>query len=430
MKTRERLKSILIVVLIVGAAYLTYATWFYNSPMERVSLLALLSNRVENAFSGGEENPDTGVVFYPLAASMKQESGRFGARYDEEAVRTIFDRTYALFGEALGSATAPRAVEEKAWREALGKPGVLYDYQSVIPAQVLAVWLGAVEYEDLLEYRARYLCLCVENGEVALYLKANDTCARFETALEAGDVVTATASVAPNGAKLAGESKQLVAPELLVRTGEIRPARLRASAVTLTETNLSAMLRVFGFNPNTVSRYVERDGTQVYIEDINTVRFTPDGRIVYTDSREESEFGAGIFVPSVDDVPTLTEQLETARLLVTRLDAELGSAGRLYLYGIQEQADAVEFEFGRAVDGIPVDRQGTGYVARVTVTKNKVTEVSCLTRIYEGTSETDPVLPWNLAIAALRGNVTSGELGLRYLDTGAETLSASWYFKP
>ena len=47
-KTRERIKNVLICVLLLSMVYLTYLVWFFDSPFGKLTFAGLFGNEEEN----------------------------------------------------------------------------------------------------------------------------------------------------------------------------------------------------------------------------------------------------------------------------------------------------------------------------------------------------------------------------------------------
>ena len=51
--TREKLKTVLICLLLIGMVYLTYSVWFFDSPFGKIRIENLLDVSGENYVSDG-----------------------------------------------------------------------------------------------------------------------------------------------------------------------------------------------------------------------------------------------------------------------------------------------------------------------------------------------------------------------------------------
>lgn len=424
MKTREYLKNLLIVVLLIGLGYLAIVTWTANSPGD--DLFGLFSGE-DAAFEGGSESPEIDV--YPLGVSVKNQFGRHGAVYDDTTADAVYSRTQTLLRDAVKTAKAGKTVEEAAWLEAIcAQFSVLYDYQCDVPLSVVSFWLGRSGQELFEPYRMRYLCLAEVGGTVCLLGKDRSGDVRFCFPTEvSGETFRAQLDlIQPNEVLLAAENETGTNPEMLLSAiTQVPVLNTVNESQTLREDEINELLKGLKFNPNTVSRHVEQDGTRIFVEDISTIKISPNGMLTYSDLREESEYDTGITV-SADGSSTVWEKTEAARELVSLLDRYSNSQGRLYLERVVESQNQVEVLFHREVGGVPIDCGTNGALARVLIVGNRVTEVEFLLRRYEVTTSPCVILPAKLAAAAL-ADEGNRELSLRYSDTGTESVEADWY---
>ena len=113
------------------------------------------------------------------------------------------------------------------------------------------------------------------------------------------------------------------------------------------------------------------------------------------------------------------------RLAGAVLNGRCGDA-RLYLISVSPLERGWEIDFGYSLNGIPVHLD-QGYAARFLVAEGRVEQFTLRLRSYSGGGGTGAVLPARQAAAALLAQGGTGaELALVYLETGGDTLSASW----
>ncbi|MBQ3055128.1 MAG: hypothetical protein IJC88_03385 [Oscillospiraceae bacterium] len=428
MKTRESLKNLLLVVLLLGMTYLAVMTWAANNP--KGDYFGLFSSEDEELVSE-LEFPDVDVS--PLSVSIRTANGRHSAIYDTAAVEFAYGQTGTILRRAVQSASNGKLVDEQAWLSAIGSTAsVLYDYQCDVPMSVFSFWYGNESPDAFSEYRVRYLCLSVAENMVYLHGKSADgtSCFSFVTDVPQEDLSAAVSVFQPNSYQIGIESNRTGTPELLIseEIPQVPELRVVNVAQVFDANGLDHLLQAFDLNPNTVSRHIEQDGSRMFVEDTSTVKITSAGVVTYSDLRTDLEYNTGLKVRSAAEVATLWEKAEAARELVVSIDALTDSLGNLYLENIVETADAVEILFGREIGGVPVDFQRDRAIARVRIQGNRISEVEFVLRRYSASATNSILLSSKLAAAA-ETSEEGKELFLRYLDVAQETVRAAWYLK-
>lgn len=441
MRTKERIKNILIAVLLCGAVYLTYTTWYFDSPAN-VSVWQILFNpnaSYMNSGVGNNYNENITDAIRPLSAAIKTDLGRLGAPYGAESVSLIYAKTSQLVSEALGSASMHTTVSAEEWESALKKHGVFYDYRGEVRVDSLSLWLNTGRSIRLSD-AARYVFLCIdeESDKVFLYLKSpsNNRILRFNTALNINDALAPLSGIHGNDSRfaleLAGDYK-LISPETLITPNLPRPPMITGFSpiMQFTEDKLLDILKATGINSYVASRFSEPDGTRVFIEDMLTLRISPNGLLSFSDSRSSDETQLGITVQSAYNIPSDTEYIETSRMLCRKMFSTMPGTGSIYLIDFRYLEEREEYValLGISVDSIPLDMPDTAFFARVVFRGNKVSSAVFNMRYYETAAESATILPERLAIAAMLGSGQKGDLNLRYSDKGVYPLSPSWHVR-
>ncbi len=427
MKTKERIKTLLLLVLLLGAGFLTYSIWFYDS----TGADGLLSGWI----SGGdyEYNNETltelmleesAEEVVPFVISYHNERGRFGAAYHAESVNRLYQKTLAILREALSTVSGSERVSEAAWHAALRGDGILYDFEGSVPLAALAMQVGA-ENAGRLGASGRYLLFAGD----CFYFKdpASGAILRLPHAL--GDTelhrVMNGMSAAQCTLALEREGRKVVA-ETPIFDEAISAYTVNGfnSAAFFDEAQMSSLLKIFGMNYNTCGKYTEKDGTQVFIEELNVLKIAPDGYVTYT-SEEES---GGVPIASMGDAPAQDEVLSAACGMIARLSYLAGGNGATYMQSMTAQGSTGwTLRFGWSFGGIPIDRQKTGYSAEIMVTGRNMTSIGFYMRSFENAGGVVSLVPQKLAAQAVDG--TAAALGLRYTDGGGANLTPQWYVK-
>ncbi|MBR5479780.1 MAG: hypothetical protein IKU84_06340 [Clostridia bacterium] len=410
MRTKERIKTILLLVLLFGAVSLTYLNWTsYTGKNDTYD-----ANEATLNTSVAKQNMAT-----PFSVSYKTDEGRFGAAYHGGSVNALYDKLRPYIAEALSGNM--HETSEVFWISALDKKGVLIDYEGNIPAFALASDLGSDAVMP--DVYCRYLLITEDN----IYLKDTQREVYHVITHKLGEKWLDGALFGLNATKctLAYEAKNTrVSFETLMFDRNISSFTINSvnSQTTFGDSQLSALLKVFGMNYNTCGRHIEKDGSKVYIEDLSTLKISPDGYVTF-ESEDASELSLSI--PSQGEKPTVQEIVEGAGSIVDMLCSFAGGDASLYLREVYEEGT---IKYGRSFGGIPIDKSGSGYAAEVYLSGNKVVRLGFHMRGYTATATATYTLPQKFAIASVdEGNF--GVLSLRYNDNSLGTCEALWYVK-
>ncbi len=435
---KERIKTVMLIVLACGAVFMAYSTWFFDSPTGDGAIGLIAGDEAANA--GGEYSFGTDLSdgMRPIRISVKKSSGRVGAEYSHSAVDGIYANTRGLMAEAMSVQSGKwQSVKEDAWRKALTWQGVLYDYQGIVRADVLSGWLWGGQSE-VGSIKGRYLLLTVnpDTRDILFMIKNPDSGEIYagKTQIDGETVLNVIEQVAAPECVLACESgveaHGKLNPECFVKSSAL-PGIINGYNVceSFNQEMTNTLIKSFGFTPYSVSEHVENDGTKVYIEGSSTVRIENDGFIVYMDTDASADAQQGLFVSSASGAPTDADIFETARALVERLKSIAGGEGRLYPRDFRyfKDENCWVADFGWSVNGVPVDRQETGYSARVVISNMRVIEADFYMRAYHSTDRPGNILSKNLAMAAVTQDNSS--LELRYTDAGRVEIEPGWYIK-
>ena len=173
-----------------------------------------------------------------------------------------------------------------------------------------------------------------------------------------------------------------------------------------------AVMTRLDINPELRS-YPSVDGSDVYVDDLRSVSFFPDGQVVYLNPAEE--------VPIQDaSVPTL---VETVRLLAAEMEAISGAA-RIRLSAMDEQPEGTHISFAYVCNGLTVQ----GAPALYALFEGTVLRELTMRPLYfETTDDTVFLLPIDVAVALAGGPPGRYTLSLCYgLDGQADYYPYPW----
>ncbi|GEM_PF-4131935 len=411
MKVKETLKTVLLVLLMVCAVYLSYATWFFDDPgiTERLkSALPFSSTANSYTISGG----DFADAAIPSAISIKAGYGRYGAEYDSAALSAAFSTVSPYLVEALGSAKNGVTVTDAEWREALSGEGIFFDYRGTIPADTLSAFLSADIMHDH-SASARFLMLSAKpDSLVFLYMTDGNSASvkRFETAVASADIMNAINGFSPNGAYFAFESNtenRLFCETLLIpKTNEFPVYHIETPSF-FSETDTSeTILRGFGFNPNTVESYTDRTGARVFVSGLETLQLGLNGELVYENPEGNSTVDDGL------------RPLEQALSLANQIYSALGCTTKPYICDFYAENGGSVALFGLSCDSIALSDGDSDYFVRAEFNENGVLvrfHLKAVTLVK--TAETSSPLSDELALIAAADEHGALELRLPVDDS-------------
>ena len=421
-RVREWLKNGMIALLAVSAILLGRETGLFNDFISSIPLfdgvLGIFRSAAENEDGS---NPASGVILReaarPSCIVITQDGGlHYGVRYDTDEKDRIYERTSSIFGETLGSALAPEEITTARWQEALGSPGVYFEYDMPVSLPVLAGWLGARSSADMPVGHLRRVCVTFgdemnriffEDSETGLFYMA-DT-ASFGGRSQVFGMYTG------NGAQFAFEAglpAKECEPYMLLMPGSLHPILTAANPVTPQE-ELDGVLAVLGINSRLRPPYVDGDGTTVYIGAAFRVSVDARGRAVFSqpDGYEAGGLTAGE-----------GELIERARNVVFETIGKSCGDATVNFEAITAQGDSIySVTFGYYAAGGRIHLYEDGYAAKITFAGGKITEMRLNFRSYGNSGELYELLPERQALAA-----SGTEFVLSYADSGGERLTPDW----
>ena len=336
----------------------------------------------------------------------------------------------ALLREALGSAGSGAAVDEAAFRQALDRPGIYFDFIQTMPVSVLSGQYG-VSFAHQFQASCLLLSVGAEDVVQLYFWDGSGAVQRYSTAVSAAGVSEAIASFEPNGAYFAyeeGEALSFLSPYAIL-CPSLRDVRLLTTSVPAA-LDMDSLLDRLDFNPHTQSRYPEADGTEVVVETPRTLRVQPDGTVIYTGGAEAAS--ALYRVSAAGDLPTQVEAVLAVRqLLEVLLSGEDMGNAQLYFSGVTSSGGQTQVTFDYLVDGIPVYFADGGSAVEVEITETTITAFRLRCRQYTLAEDdyTPLPLPQALAAASVYGEGGDARLTLGYVDYGSGSVTPRWLLR-
>lgn len=411
-KWRERVKTLLIVLLSLSAVYLA------GLAMLPTEVGQLFTRLPQTTAQPSVQTSFQSQTLRPAALAATQEDGRYGLLpfQDDQEAYTQFS---TLLAEAIRAAGAPEELDAAQWQALLGSPGLFCEYLGEIPLTTLSRWLSGQDNEALAGYSADRLWISEDAlafaGEAGAY-----TCP-LSVSLTQG-LEAFFARFTPNGAMFAGEDRrfaQLRPDSLVLDATPLMPQLAATDPVTVTDggvagDGLARILQALSFHPHTNPLYAITGGWAI-TDDAYTLRIV-DGVLSFRQSDDDTAR-----YPVEGDPADLTRALAE-----NTVGAVMGDV-HLYLQSVEREGDAVTYTYGYALWGAVVRAGSPGWAARFTVEGNRVAAFDLRPRQYTLLSTASALLlPQEQAAAALTGS-QNRLLRPVYADDGSgEALSPFW----
>lgn len=432
--TKEKIKTVLIWLLLGGMLYLTYSVWFFDSPFDTISFEGLVG--IEMSIDASDEGSGADLEAYgirPMSVLVRDNTSCRGVIYESAGSDEIYKKLRDETAKIFGSAKEKKSSTEAAWINALSGNGVFFDYRGNVPVEALKLWLGDSFGEDIVS--GRYFMLSAAEKNVNIYLKNSESGAVYimSTGRSSDELLGIVSEISASAAHFAFESGEedfsVISPETVIVSHRAKIPVISAynAYATFGSTVVESCLESFRLRDASPGTYAEADGTQVYIADMVTLKVSPEGIVTYTDPRDEADETLGIGVEYDGETPTLAEKTECARSLASSLAGNLPGDGGIYLIDARKNGEAEEFIFGRHIGGVPIDMSTSTCFARISIKGGLVSTARVNLRGYDVTSQSADTLAERLVAAAVAGSGKSGDMNLRYADTGGSTVSPAWF---
>lgn len=203
------------------------------------------------------------------------------------------------------------------------------------------------------------------------------------------------------------------------------------------------LLRLFGYNPNTIRRYTELSDARVFVSDRSTLRLYPDGLLEY--NATESRYGIALEGPDGEggDAKSFLDSVDRTADWITRLwkTAGLEDMPKMRVTSdISEQHyESFSFSIDYQVNGRPVAVNYEGselvdplnHAAELEIQNNRIISMRILLRNYRDTGERVTNMPLVAALDAFSAGTDESyeadDVSLYFIDNGTDPyIRACW----
>ncbi len=403
----EQLRTLLLLVLIVGVCVQSRALW----------LRAMDDGLGSNHAAGNAV--DSSACAMPIRFAARADGEVYGMQYNTNGMQQAYDRTADVWVQALENAGTPQVSNTARYREALRCDMLLMDYDGSVPLYALAGWLDCALPQQLETYTLGTIALsCGDNFDYSLYLRDAQTGSilQIPTSVDTTTFSAAIEQFEPNDCTLAADQKDAgVSPDTLYFPGGETFEVVSFDAYDGAD-GWEDILTAFGLDAESAMASVyTSDDARVYVSGSHTVRLAGDGTMRYD--------GSTIHVGIGDD--TADVRLECIQsgyeLTCTVLDAmESGASATLTKAYEEQDTGRYIAVFGLQIGGVPVDNDVSGYFARYEFESDVLVRATLALRTSQTTGETIAVMP-EKQVAATMDAAVDAQLSLRYTDEARGT---------
>ena len=420
---KERVKTLLLVLLSVSAVFLGFHTGLFDEPLRAGGFGGNTPVRTATDQISPGAFPTTIMVSLGEGAYHGQRMDGQGGN-EEIGLGILYDLFAAHLGEALASAEDSEPVTLEAWEHALANVGVFVQYDVEIPGETLVRWFGAES--DSAFGRIERMVLSIAQDAVYLYYMGRDNLPhRSGTAVDPGALHQHIQTLEPNGAQYGFHLSAFTGTDpftVLLPQYDGIPVMRGHNAVGAVFEQLETVLDLFGMHLSR-ARYLDVGGVRTMVEDDATLRLTEHGLIHYHCQADAPRLVAW------EGESSFAGTVEVGRQIVQILEGLSGEA-RVQLsdwYYASGYADgSLVLYFSYYLGGIRVQ---TAYpAARIVIRGRYVREVTLLARTFVRTGQFSAVMPELQASAAAGGAPLT--LAYVYTEEGNENWRVRWLMTP
>lgn len=415
-KTSENWKNIAIVLLLLSAVFLGWQSRLFGNSSADLAVFADLMEEPVSASDNGTENTTGGNMARPLVIAVTGEDGtHYGLKYQMDELDQVFNKSFQIFTQALGTAQLPSEISVMEWQAALLSPGVCYEYVTPVRLSVLGGWYDTVITESWGALTARRLCVAAVDGENKLFFQDEETGGFYAaaTAVTNESISRLIEAYSGSNASFAFErlrTSDIVTPYTLVfpeitaypLVGVENPLGVRQAQINA--------LQALGINEHQKPVNTS-DGSSVYIDSDVRVQLWPDGRIAYTRT--------ALSEPSPMDEQSAIELAFGA--VADTIGQTAGDAAVYFDTVTSPNTGAFVVTFKYVVAGGLVYIGQDGLAAAVTVKDGVVQEMDLRYKSYTVLNETVKLMREVQTAAA-----TGGAFRLYYPDGGGDVIEPAW----
>lgn len=358
---KERVKTSIIIMLLLNCIFLTYHMWFKSGMLGADLSFVSLSDLPFVRFFSSDDNPSVPKENLSKPRKFVIYDGSLWIPYynTDEAFDNLNEETVGILRSLLsGNAKTQTKISYEKWLDYLTKPSVYVEYPIEVSPRFLAAVINA-DFEkmpsDMALVRDAIIIPEGENGVRVALRDVSDNSA-YEFFIEDERLAFPEAVLSMYADKYRRDGYYEFAFSTLIGEG-LGGGNVKVGDLVLFSDNDSVyqnvfaynplegkshenLLKSFSFNPRPLRHYPDDYGAENYIENYATVRIFPEGYIEY--SAVQDDKGLSLDCDGTNGYEILNAAIDFAEKVWSSVSDE---ALNVLVSGIEETADGNRFTF-------------------------------------------------------------------------------------
>ena len=463
MTTKERIKSLLLAVLVCSSILLTGLIWFdkklWPDGYDFFSVYPeTFISKIFSGLSGGDKAlniNDTGAlksIFAPRTTMLSYADGsRVNFNISQSAGEEIINNINNAISKALSESTQTEVTEAE-WQNSLKGKSIFADYSVPVSFESIAVFFNGDSPQFPIMDTFDRVCINLVNttsATVPIYFRSSSSEKQIVmyAPVSANSFEQLLSSVSSSSQfnlsysfelnldkKVEGvggdHQKILLDSYILLPLNSVKMNVIEKKAVDMRQSDsLREFLKMFNLNLNTARKYVQADDTALFVDSNSTITLGNDGYLEYIPSVTSKGIKIG------EDNSVTTAAAGSAKIIDSMLSyADVDKNTTLFISSpLLENSDGVyTFTFDYVFGGNPIASDTHGLV--VEVKNGYITSLKANLKSYSllnSGNERDPLELIDELYAQISDsyeNVTIDELYFGYYDSNAP-MTLSWQAK-
>lgn len=358
----------------------------------------------------------------PAEFAVRTAEEMRGAQYNEIAVRSFLAAYGPQLGTALSSVTRLYPAPEKAYREALQKPGFYLRYDSRLPLSLIANWAGGNYTGD-----SDPLVQSILFGEDGQLWIRTDSYMLYRTKVKPIEGVLSANDLAGTLCTFAAEhTYPHVLPETLLFPQTLELHRLISQPPQFdaeSQSNLQILLQAFGYEPYMRNYEDAATGKRVFVGNQSTLRVGSDGEVVFRANTVEGGLEAYLQTELGKEQP-LPYQIDYARSLLENIFQSFSADATFFCDSYLIDDENIQILFRYVVNGVPVQGR-EGILAVIKYQSNTLVSAKLNLRSFQQLNEKQMLMATAPALAAATGAPCG--LAVGYFSSEAGLVPSRYY---